>query len=298
MRPKNKLTTFTGTKTGLKMTTFVGAVTLTAALSLTPVKADLTGFGPDNLLVKGDSGGNPAVGSTWTVDPTKCCSGNSVQINAGAATLTLGGGGGYNAGSAYANTTQSDASGWTSSFTFAENSGGNNTTWAFVLQNDPRATLAKDKLKNDYTGNGSPIAPALEVVFKNAGSNALNVGFINNTTTSPLSGYQATTSSTGITDFTAAPITANLSYLGTTLTLNLTQGATTYTATDSVDLASLLGSPSAYVGFDANRMDQGVTISNFSYDIAAAPEPGEVAYMAAGLLTLASALHLRRKKIA
>jgi len=291
LKTNRTLSTFVGKSVGGKFTTMAGAIAVATTMATTPSKAALTGFGPDNLLRTGSQqgplGNGTQVGSEWTITATKCCSGNSVQIDAGTSTLTLGGGGGYNAGSAFANTVQS-VSGFSSSFTFNQAaSNGNNTQFAFVLQNDPRTTTAVDILRNGYAGDGAPIASALEVVFRSDGS----VGFLNNTAASPQSATNAVTIATGLT-FTAAPVTANLSYSGTTLTLGLTQGANSYNTTHIVNIPTLIGASTGYVGFDANRMDQGVTITNFSYS--PVPEPSTFAGIMAGGVALLGLSRFRK----
>ncbi len=145
----------------------------------------------------------------------------------------------------------------------------------------------------DVPANGSPITPSAEVVFANGGSD-LNVGFLNNTGTGTPA-YNATTFDTSLT-FTGGAITADLSYSGTTLTLNLIQGSNTYTTSETVDIPTLVGT-SSYVGFDANRMDQGVTINNFSFTAASVPEPSTMASAALGLMVLLSIMRLRRQSM-
>jgi hypothetical protein len=286
---------------GRKFTTVVAAIAVACTLSLSSAKADLTGFGSDNISLNSYPGANPGgvttlTGTTspsWTINSINCCSGNAVSIDASTSTLTLGGGGVYNGGSAFSNTLQSTASDWTASFTFDQATGVTpaQLTWAFVLQNDPRGSLALDSMFSGYQGNGSPITPSSEVVFANGGSD-LNVGFLNNTGTGTPA-YNATTFDTSLT-FTGGAITADLSYSGTTLTVNLIQGSNTYTTSETVAIPTLVGT-SSYVGFDANRMDQGVTITNFSYTTASVPEPSTLGSIAFGALALIAVMHLRRR---
>jgi hypothetical protein len=304
MRLKTKSKLEIGKKTGRKFTTVVAATALACTLSFSSAKADITGFGSDNISLNSYPGANPGGGTTltgttspsWTINSINCCSGNAVSIDASTSTLTLGGGDNYNGGSAFANTQQSTADGWTASFTFDQAIGvsPNQLTWAFVVQNDPRGAQALDYLfSGDVPANGSPITPSAEVVFANGGSD-LNVGFLNNTGTGTPA-YNATTFDTSLT-FTGGAITADLSYSGTTLTLNLIQGSNTYTTSETVDIPTLVGT-SSYVGFDANRMDQGVTINNFSFTAASVPEPSTMASAALGLMVLLSIMRLRRQSM-
>jgi hypothetical protein len=303
MNNSKKFSTHFGPQKGRKLTTMVGVAALGAVLSTTTASAQLSGFGNEDLVVQKNS--SSVVGTNWTVNGNGCCGGgNAVEIDGdtNSDTLILGGGGGYPAGSAFANAKQA-IGGFTASFTFSEPDTTNARTFAFVLQNDPRGTAARDKTNGGYAGGGAPLTLAYEIVFKNLGGAAvdgvnpdpLEVGFLQNSSTDPKSGYDATTSSTGL-NLVDGAITANLSYDGQTLTLQLVQGTRNFLTTDTVDTKTLLGASNGYVGFVANQLDNGASVTNFSYT--PVPEPCTATVVLLGLGGLAGLMRIRTQRLA
>lgn len=83
------------------------------------------------------------------------------------------------------------------------------------------------------------------------------------------------------------PVNVAMSYFGTSLTTTLTQGANTWTDTRAVNLATVLGASTAYVGFAASsEAPYQVAISNFAFTPVPEPATGALALGSLGTLLL------------
>jgi hypothetical protein len=260
------------------------ALGLFAAVS---AQAQLSGF--ENGL------SGSATGSAWQLNIGNCCGGTGVSSTA--TTLSLAPGGGYSTwGSAFALTPQSVTS-WTASYTVSL--AGINGYSTLILQNDTRGALALDRMNDGYTGGNAAISPAYWIGL-NASSTAVNVGVYSSPAQNgafPLTRLNnaldfAPDMSVTTLDVTKA-ITFNLAYDGTALTGSASDGVNTFNINQTVDLATVLGGSTAYVGFTGGG--QGSTISAFSFTPSAVPEPSTMALSMLGLGALAL---LRRRNAA
>ena len=146
------------------------------------------------------------------------------------------------------------------SYTYVDTTGGGADGSAFVLQNVGLMAVGSGGGQLGFGGIGSP---AFAVAFNIYSPNTV--------------GYEFITGSNGLTDpFTSTgnvnlasttPVTVNLVYNGTTLTMTLTQGTNTFTASATLNLVSILGGSTAYVGFTGGTggAEAQQDISNFSY---------------------------------
>lgn len=214
----------------------------------------------------------------------------TVSVSGSTATLTTTSV--HEAHSLFFNTPQSDGP-FRASFTYQDVGGGGSDGAAFVLQDDPRGLSAGGGMGAalGYGANGStPISPSAAVEFR------IYVYDTSGFDTNGTIGGQPT----GTVNLESGdPILVNLTYTGTTLTETLTDqsSANTFTASSqNVNLAGILGAPTAYVGFTGATGD-GVstqTVSNFVFT--PAPEPSQFAALGIGLLGLgALAVKARRR---
>ena len=282
---------------------------LALSLSALSGRADITGFGTGTAPASGSSSDN----GTFTLNAGNCCGTPYAAISSDVLTL---GGGNIAWGSAFADTAQTISTPFTSTFTFTQGgTGANDLAFSFALQNDSRGVKALDGDNVGYNGNGSPIENSVQVVFvvntPNASdssyASANSVGFLTNGTTGSVAGFAippADTAQPGL-NF-ELPVTATVSYTGTTLSLSLagTSIATmavpaaplTYTTSETINLATVLGGSTATVGFSSNQETDGVAISNFTF--AGAPEPSALSFVLLGLSALVGVRFIRQRSSA
>jgi hypothetical protein len=150
---------------------------------------------------------------------------------------------------------------WSASFVYTDAAlaaGSNGNGFAFVLQNFGTTALGAGDAGLGYQNIPTSFAVAFNV------SSAYQVGYsflTNGVVTHTYLPTGAVNLASGL------PVTVNLSYDGTTLTLTLTQGTSTFQTSTGIDLASVLGSSTAYVGFTAASGIQGSTqtVGQFRY---------------------------------
>jgi hypothetical protein len=238
-----------------------------------PARGDILGFGD---------------GSAYTLNSLIT---PAPSINAGTLTLTTDGVANQ-AASAFYDTRQSTGS-FTAAFTYQASGVADGIT--FVIQNDPSGLNAIGSLGSGLGyaatgGNPQEIvnSVALEVDF---------YGFTGGPGT-----YLGTQGSSGIFNYLPTtpvnfndPIQFTIAYDASAQTLSETlvdtiSPTTTYAHTfTGIDLASEVGSSSAYVGFTGGTggLSSTQTISDFSFQSAAVPEPGSLALALVGIgLTL------------
>src|SRR3984957_1806065 len=167
--------------------------------------------------------------------------------------------------------TPQSTSPFTASFTF-QGAGGNPDGTCFVIQNSSSGASALG-FSDGYSGIGNSAAVALEL--DNVGDT--NTGLYTNGNTG------GSTSSSPISLFSNDPINVSLSYNGSVLSETLTDATTSATFSTSylLNLPSVIGGSSAFVGFAASsNFGSSQTISNFQFN--SVPEPASLGLLAAG----------------
>jgi MYXO-CTERM domain-containing protein len=145
-------------------------------------------------------------------------------------------------------------------------------------------------MNDGYTGGNAAISPAYWIGL-NASSTAVNVGVYS----SPAqSGAFPLTRTGNVVDFpqdmtattldVTKAITFNLAYDGTALTGTASDGTNSFNINKTVNLATVLGGPTAYVGFTG--ASAGSTISAFSFTPVPEPASGALALGSLGTLLL------------
>ena len=128
------------------------------------------------------------------------------------------------------------------SYTYLDTTGGGADGSAFVLQNVGLTAVGTGGGQLGFGGIGSP---AFAVAFNVYSPNTVGYEFItgSNGLTDPFS-------STGSVNLASTtPVNVNLVYNGTTLSMTLSQGTNAFTASAMLNLVSILGGSTAYVGF-------------------------------------------------
>jgi hypothetical protein len=255
-------------------------------------QAQLTGF--EALTLSGET----TVGSTWTIG------GNGYggpYVGTTSTVLTFGAGN-YIGASAFANTTQTVGSAWTASFTLDTTAGQTNGAVGFVLQNDTDGAAAIPGINpGNYVGTQANITPGYGIYFKTrkedgGGADGNFVAFGSGTL---LPGREVTptidVNTTPVPmsfDFTS-PLSVSLSYDGTNLTTSLVQGLNTWSDTRAVNLSTVLGASTSYVGFAASgESNYQVAVSDFAF--APVPEPTAFALLVGSLTGLMVARRRRK----
>jgi hypothetical protein len=193
----------------------------------------------------------------WTAAATSSGSHN-IDFSAGfpsAANFTLNGGAAVSANrlnlstavanqarSVFFNTPQ-NISAFTTTFTYTKNGLADGAT--FVIQRDPRGLTALGASAGGLGyGTTTPIAPSFAFAINIYSGNSLGTEFLTNGVIDFHYSQSAINTSLNNT-----PITVALTYNGSLLTAQLTQGAATETKTILIDLPALLGDPLAFIGF-------------------------------------------------
>ena len=188
--------------------------------------------------------------------------------NAGSS-IQLTDGNNSEASSWFANTRYSTAS-FTASFDYKATGNFLADGMAFILQNSSAGTnaLGRDGSSLGYgalenTSGGAAISPSVAVEFNVYGGNGAGTAFATN------GGVLGYTPTGDVAFWNGDEIQAVISYNGTVLTETLTDllNGATYTASETIDIASVLGSNTAYVGFSAATGGAASTqvVSNFSF---------------------------------
>ncbi len=208
-----------------------------------------------------DIGAASAITSTGT-DPylPGWTANGGATLASGLATLVDG----TNQASSLWNDQQFGVGTFSASFTYTDTaiaSGDNANGIAFVLQNDNAGTsaLGSGGASLGYAGLNHSLAVAFNVSSANTiGYEFLTDGVVDGS-------YQSTLD---VNLNSGQPVTVNLTYENTTLEMVLMQGITEFGAHMIVNLPSILGSSSAYVGFTGGSGSQGSyqTVSNFTFN--------------------------------
>ena len=251
-------------------------------LPLVPVRANISDLGTN--------------GSGFTLNQGQ--GGTSLSVSSNVATLTNGSKSEGN--SLFYNTKQSVGA-FTASFIYQDvgntASGTSADGFTFTIQNDSRGASAVG-----YTGNSLGYATAATGTTgtNTAGiTTSVAVGFnIYNGSTTGMgtNGALTLSKSSAAVLYSGDLINVVLAYNGTTLTETLTDAAhtaNTSTFSYTVNIPSVVGASTAYVGFTGGDGAVASTqqISNFSYTVV--PEPST--WLAGGLTLLAGAAAARRR---
>jgi sugar lactone lactonase YvrE len=267
-------------------------------------------------IASGDTA-SPVTTASYTIETSTACSINfgsgfpsgtglalngSAKVNSG--NLKLTDGGGYEAGSAYC-ATPVNVQSFTSNFTFQLTSASANG-FTFTIQDAGTTALGNTGGGLGYGvdpngGTGGGIGDSVAITFElysGSGEVANTIGMFTDGASPTTPSYSLTPS--GITLSSGDTISAQLSYDGTTLTLNLTDTVTnkTYSHAFTINIPSIVGSSTAYVGFTGGTGGlsaiQNIKTWTFTSGISQAaaspvfdPLPG--AYTSAQNVTLSSA---------
>jgi hypothetical protein len=246
------------------------SVAFTCVFSSGIARADINGFGDFSqfTLNQGDSASAPTI-STGVIHLTNQGTEERRSI--------------------FYNIPQSIAS-FTASFTYQSANGIEDTDGAaFVIQNSPSQATALGYYTGalGYSGlNGSGTAGGIV----NSAAISLELGPVGT-----LSGFYTQGNKLGgssplspLNLLSGNPINVTITYDGSKLTETLLDTVTSanYSATFLTNLPSVVGSPTAYVGFTATT-DNGVTQTLSNFQFSAVPEPGSLGLLAIGAVGLA-----------
>jgi hypothetical protein len=179
----------------------------------------------------------------------------------GANSLTLTNGGGSEVASAFFNTKQADAS-FTADFDYNA-VGGQADGFTFTIQNSSATAIGPGGSGLGYSG----MAPSVAVQTNFYTFNSGGVGIAEN-----INGLLGDTGGNPYTlgggvNLTSAPLHYHITYDGTTLTTLLTQGANTFSISRALDIPTIIGSGTAFIGFTG--ADGGLAstqvVSNFTF---------------------------------
>jgi sugar lactone lactonase YvrE len=220
-------------------------------------------------IASGDTA-SPVATASYTIESSTACSinfgsgfssGTGLALN-GSAKVTSGNleltdGGDYEAGSSYCSTPVNIQS-FTTNFNFQLTSASANG-FTFTIQNAGATALGNTGGGLGYGvdpngGTGGGIGESVAITFEfytGHGETANTVGLFSDGASPTTPSYSLTSS--GITLTSGHTMSAQLSYNGTTLTLNLTDTSTnkTYSHAFTVNIPSIVGGNTAYVGFTA-----------------------------------------------
>ncbi|ABF40486.1 hypothetical protein Acid345_1484 [Candidatus Koribacter versatilis Ellin345] len=160
--------------------------------------------------------------------------------------LRLTNGGANQAGSAFVTTLQPDT-GFTTEFTFQQTSASADG-FAFVLQNNAATAIGSNGGALGYQGINHSIALKFDL-YSNSGEGTNSVGLYANGAAPTTPAVDLTPS--GISLHSGDTMFARITYSSNTLTLNLTDKVTskTFTYSWTINVASTIGSTTAYAGF-------------------------------------------------
>ena len=178
-------------------------------------------------------------GSTGTLT----YNGNAQTLNSSA---ELTDGGTNEAGTVFSSTAQNIGN-FTTTFTFQESSASADG-FTFIIQNAGNTAVGANGSGLGYAGISNSIAVKFDI-FNDAGEGSDSTGLYTNGATPTVPATDLTSS--GITLGNGDVMSATLSYDGTTLTETITDTVTNATVTESytVNIPSIIGSSTAYVGF-------------------------------------------------
>jgi hypothetical protein len=217
---------------------------------------------------------------------------STFTLNGGAtatsSVLTVTDNGGSEARSAFFNTKQS-VTAFNVNFVYTASGDKAADGAAFVLQNSGSGASALGAAGGSLGYSG--ITPSAAFELNLYGPNTTGAAFKTNGSTG---GYAAT----GTVNIASGdPIAVVLSYNGSVLSATLTDQTTsaTYSTAYVTNLASVLGSSTAFVGFTGGTGGSAATqtISNFTF--VSAPEPGSVALIGSAFLPFAGLIVRRRR---
>ena len=228
--------------TGAAPTVTMGPLTLGSG-------ATLNVTGPSSSSVAGFGG----TGTGWTANGGPTVSADVLTITSGA----------INQARTFFNNTPVVVNTFHTSFDYTDTAVTANTNnadgTAFILQNVGATALGTGAGGFGYTG----LTPSFAVEFNIASANSVGFRFAQN---GAVGGY-ASTGSVNLASGT--PVHVDLSYNGTTLTMTLTDASNnTFTSSETVDIASILGSSTAFVGFGGSTnatQASTQTVANFAY---------------------------------
>jgi hypothetical protein len=194
-------------------------------------------------------------GAGWTANGAATFSANSL-------TLTHGNNG--ESASAFFNTKQTDGN-FTADFDFNA-VGGQADGFTFTIQNTSATAIGQGGSNLGY-GGISPISPSVAVQTNFYAFNSGGVGIAEN-----INGLLGDNGGNGYTlgggvNLTSAPLHYHITYDGTTLTTLLTQGANTFSISRALDIPTIIGSGTAFVGFTGadGGLSSTQVVSNFTF---------------------------------
>jgi len=237
---------------------FSAALALSGLLTATVSASTITGFNN---------------GAGFVANGAASASANSVQLTSGALAQ---------AGSIFTSTKQ-DVSAFVVQFDYLASAGiGAADGATFTIQNSAAGASALGSSGGGlgYGGIASSAAFQINLYALSPGGRgtAINANGLTGQSAGGNS-YQ----STGPVPLLGAVVHVTLVYDGANLTQTLTNGVDTYTATDSLDIAALVGGTDAYIGFTGGTGFQSATqsISNFTFESALQAAPDFAADVAA-----------------
>ncbi len=233
-------------------------LTVGSLTAIQPASAQISGFGNGSgFTLNTDGNGTPTI------------SGGTFQATTSAYS---------EATSAFYDTKQSIAA-FNADFTYQDVTGGGADGFTFVLQNAGLTALG--------VGGGGlgydEMTPSAALAFNiydgiNGGS---SVSFVAGGANPGYSDYMAT----GAVNLDAStPVNVHVNYDGATLTEDLSQGSNSFSKSYAVDLPSVLGSSTAYVGFTGGDGGFASTQNISSFKFTPAPVPEAPTTVSFGLL--------------
>ena len=263
----NSNSTYTGTMSGAGSLTMIGSGMLTLAASqaysgpTSLVSGTIRLAVPATPLLSG-FGGN---GTGWTTNQSGLYPSVPTPITSNVLTLTDNSG--SQGRSAFYNTPVPASASFTANFVYTDANEGGADGVTFILQNQGLSALGGNGGSFGYGPNGVAITPSVGI-YLNLYNSVNQVGFVSGGTVG------AANATGNVNLHSGDPIDVSVSYyaasqiLGVTLTDPL-QNESFSTSESGVNLASMLGGSSAWVGFTG--ADGGVastqTISDFSFSL-------------------------------
>ena len=279
-------TTFVNTAGGAPTSVTMGPVTLGAGSTL-----NVAGTGSNPISIAG-FGGTGSTGWTTNGGPTISSDNNTVTLVNGVNSEDR---------SLFYNSQVNDTQ-FHAHYTYLNETPDGADGTAFVLQATGPTALGVGGGAFGVTGSNGPaggIEPFVAIefnifltgtytqgfAFDNVSANGTSLTAPQGASTGPNRQYTSVGAVQNALVNANEPIAVDVVYDGTTLTMTLTDADGTYTASETINIASILGTSSAYVGFTGatGGVNSTQTVSNFTYTAPAAATSYSLTFTQANL---------------